>query len=130
MFEPTGESQSEETSAPSGPTGAEPSKSPTPSGPLVLPKAPPLVEPSRPTNGLAVASMIVALAGLATGICFLIGVILGHVALDQIRRSGERGESYAKTAITVGWIGTGLTVLVLIVGFLLYAFVKIMSQMS
>jgi hypothetical protein len=74
--------------------------------------------------------MIVALAGFATGICFLIGVILGHVALDQIRRSGEGGESYAKTAITVGWIGTGLTAFVLIAGFLLYAFVKIMSQMS
>lgn len=67
--------------------------------------------PPRPTNALALASMIVALAGIVTAIGFPIGAILGHVALKQVRETGEQGESYAKTGIIVGWIGTGLMVL-------------------
>lgn len=66
---------------------------------------------SRPTNGLALASMIVALAGIITCISFPIGAILGHVALKQVRENGQEGETYAKVGIIVGWIGTGLTLL-------------------
>jgi hypothetical protein len=68
----------------------------------------PYVVAARPTNGLALASMIVALAGLVSCIGFPVGAILGHVALRQVRQTGEQGESYAKTGIIVGWIGTAL----------------------
>jgi hypothetical protein len=67
--------------------------------------------PPRPTNAMALASMIVSLAGIVTAIGFPIGAVLGHVALKQVRESGEQGESYAKTGIIVGWIGTGLMAL-------------------
>jgi hypothetical protein len=60
---------------------------------------------------MALASMIVALAGLITCIGFPVGAILGHVALRQIRQTGEPGESYAKTGIILGWIGTGVGIL-------------------
>ena len=66
---------------------------------------------SRPTNGMALAAMICSLAGIVTCISFPIGAILGHIALKQVRETGEQGEGYAKTGIIVGWIGTGLAVL-------------------
>jgi hypothetical protein len=68
----------------------------------------PYMVAARPTNGMALASMIVALAGLISCIGFPVGAILGHVALKQVRQTGEQGESYAKTGIIVGWIGTAL----------------------
>jgi hypothetical protein len=66
---------------------------------------------ARPTNGMALAAMICALAGLVSCIGFPVGAVLGHIALKQVRETGEQGEGYAKTGIIVGWIGTGLTVL-------------------
>jgi len=59
---------------------------------------------------MALAAMIVALAGLVTCIAFPVGAVLGHVALKQVRQTGEQGEGYAKTGIIVGWIGTGLAI--------------------
>ncbi len=72
---------------------------------------PPYVVARPPTNGLAIAAMVCALAGLATAISFPVGAILGHIALRQLRERGEEGEGFAKTGIIVGWIGTGLYVL-------------------
>jgi hypothetical protein len=66
---------------------------------------------AKPTNGLAVAAMVCALAGFVVGISFPVGAILGHVARKQIRQTGEQGEGFALTGIIVGWIGTGLFVL-------------------
>jgi hypothetical protein len=66
---------------------------------------------ARPTNGLALASMIVSLAGIISCIGFPVGAILGHVALKQVRENNQEGETYAKVGIIVGWIGTGLGVL-------------------
>ena len=70
----------------------------------------PYVVAARPTNGMALAAMIVALAGLVTCIAFPVGAVLGHIALKQVRQTGEQGEGYAKTGIIVGWIGTGLAI--------------------
>ncbi|MEO3771433.1 DUF4190 domain-containing protein [Micromonospora sp. B9E7] len=64
------------------------------------------------TNGLAIASLVLALVGLTScGITAPIGAILGHVAQKQIRVSGEGGEGMAKAGIIVGWIITALMVL-------------------
>ncbi|WP_433117520.1 DUF4190 domain-containing protein [Micromonospora sp. CA-246542] len=66
----------------------------------------------RKTNGLAIASLVLALVGLTScGITAPIGAILGHVAQKQIRASGEDGEGMAKAGIIVGWIVTALMVL-------------------
>ncbi|WP_229402755.1 DUF4190 domain-containing protein [Micromonospora okii] len=66
------------------------------------------------TNGLAVAALVLALVGLASCITAPIGAIMGHVAMKQIRQTGEAGEGMAKAAIIVGWILTGLLALLII----------------
>jgi hypothetical protein len=64
-----------------------------------------------PTNTLSIVAMVLSLAGIITGITALVGAILGHVALGQIKRTGENGRQFALTAIIAGWIITGLGLL-------------------
>jgi hypothetical protein len=67
-----------------------------------------------PTNTLAIVAMVLSLAGIITGITAIVGAILGHVALGQIKRTGEGGRPLALTAIIAGWIITGLGLLIVI----------------
>jgi hypothetical protein len=62
----------------------------------------------RPTNGLAIASLVCSLAGIATCLSAPVGAILGHVARRQIRERGEAGDGMALAGIIIGWILTGL----------------------
>jgi hypothetical protein len=74
--------------------------------------------PSRPTNGMAIAAMVVSIVG-AIGLCayglggFIgaIGAILGHVSRRQIRRTGHGGDGMALAGIIVGWIATALFII-------------------
>jgi hypothetical protein len=63
---------------------------------------------NRPTNGMAIASLVCSLAGLAVFISAPVGAILGHIARRQIRETGEQGDGMALAGIIVGWIVTGL----------------------
>jgi hypothetical protein len=85
----------------------------TPSGPPGYGYPPPYpgpgypgYPPPAPTNGLAIASLVCSLAGLAVGISAPVGAILGHVARRQIRERGEQGDGMALAGIIVGWILT------------------------
>jgi hypothetical protein len=74
--------------------------------------------PARPTEGLAIASLVVACVGVL-GLCFwtvggvlgIVAAILGHVARRRIRVSGAGGEGMALAGIIVGWVTTGVAVL-------------------
>jgi hypothetical protein len=76
-----------------------------------------------PQNSMALTAMILALVGIATWITAPVGAILGHIALKQIRQTGESGEGMAKTGIIVGWVITGIGVLCCLgyVGFVVFA---------
>src|SRR3981189_499490 len=91
------------------------------------PRAPPTMPPSggtgytpttAPTNGLAVASLVSSIAGFVVcGIGFIVGVVLGYIAKNQIDQSGgtQQGPSMAVAGISIGWSGIGLGVLVLVI---------------
>jgi len=73
--------------------------------------------PPRSTNGLAVASLITSVAGLATFLCYgfgiaagVVGAIIGHMARRQIRSTGQDGAGLALAGIIVGWIATAIGV--------------------
>lgn len=61
---------------------------------------------------MAIAALVTTLAGgfFACGIGFLVGPILGMVALGQIKQSGESGRGMAIAGIVVGGIGLLLVV--------------------
>ncbi|MRH86064.1 DUF4190 domain-containing protein [Nocardia sp. SYP-A9097] len=79
--------------------------------------------PGLGTNGLAIASLIVSVLGLSTlFFCFLpigslVGLVLGVVALNQVKQSGQDGRGLAQGGIWVGAAGLALgIVLWLILG--------------
>ena len=65
--------------------------------------APGYLMPQRRTNGFAVASLIL---GLVTGT--LLAVVFGHVALSQIKRTGEGGRGMAIAGLVLGYIWTSV----------------------
>lgn len=73
---------------------------------------------SEPTNGIAIAALVVSIVG-AAGLCAyglggylgIVGAILGHVAGRQIRERGGQGAGMAKAGVIIGWIVTGIAVL-------------------
>lgn len=99
---------------PAGPYPAQPSYPATPYG-AAAPGYPAGYQPyayptNRGTNGLAIASLVTSLAGFATcGVTSIVGIILGVIALNQIRDSGQEGRGLALGGI---WAGVALIVLI------------------
>jgi hypothetical protein len=73
----------------------------------------PMGYPVRPTNQLAIASLVCACAQVF--FWFLTGipaVILGHIARRQIRQTGENGDGMALTGMILGYAGIVLGVII------------------
>jgi hypothetical protein len=68
--------------------------------------------PAQGTNGLAIASLAVGILWLS-GVGSILAVIFGHIALGQIRRTGERGRGLAIAGLVVGYVGIVTVVLVI-----------------
>lgn len=91
---------------------------------MTSPPAPPPVPPAgwapyqparrATTNGFAVASLVLGIAVLCTGIFgAILAVIFGNVALGRIdaAQGAEKGRGLAIAGIVLGWIGIALTAL-------------------
>jgi hypothetical protein len=69
--------------------------------------------PTRGTNGMAIASMVLGILWL-WWIGSVLALIFGYVARSQIRERYEGGNGMAVAGIVLGWIGVGTFVLVVI----------------
>jgi len=77
--------------------------------------------PSRRTNGMSIASMVVAIVGLITSPCYgipgiaigMVGAILGHVGRKQAKERDEDGGGMAVAGIAIGWIAVAAGVIAL-----------------
>ncbi|MDL5156795.1 DUF4190 domain-containing protein [Actinomycetospora termitidis] len=67
-----------------------------------------------PTNGLAIASLVLSLLSFFFGITAVGGVICGHIARRQIRERGENGDGLALAGLIIGYIFIGLFVLAVV----------------
>ncbi|MFI0450977.1 DUF4190 domain-containing protein [Actinomadura sp. 6N118] len=60
------------------------------------------------TNALAIGSLIAGIVGILAG-CVLIvpiaAIVLGHLALSQIKKTGEAGLGLAITGLVLGYVG-------------------------
>lgn len=102
--------------APQGYGGPAPYGGPVPYGAAPYGYGPPFVPPP-PNEGMALASLLTSVIGLATAaFCYLpilacpVGAVLGHVALGRIARNGTQGRGLALAGVIVGWIGTAILV--------------------
>lgn len=59
------------------------------------------------TNVLAIVSLVTSVVGLG-----IVGIVTGHIARGQIRRSGEAGDGLALAGLIIGYVVTILEVLV------------------
>ncbi len=62
----------------------------------------------RPTNGMAIASLICAFVFAPLGIVF------GHISLSQIKRSGEEGHGLAVAGLVISYVITVGTILLMV----------------
>lgn len=67
----------------------------------------------RPTNGMAIASLVLGVLWI-TWLGSILALIFGYIARGQIRERGESGDGMAIAGIILGWIGIGTLVLFLI----------------
>ncbi|UFS59368.1 DUF4190 domain-containing protein [Subtercola endophyticus] len=62
------------------------------------------------TNVLAIVSLVVSIVGFT-----IIGIILGFVALSQIKRTGESGRGLALAGIIIGFVELVLGIILFVV---------------
>jgi len=72
----------------------------------------------RPTNGLAIAAMVLGIVWL-WWLGSILALIFGFVALKQIKERHESGRGMAVAGIVLGCLGIGVGVVVLFLAFLL-----------
>jgi Domain of unknown function (DUF4190) len=65
----------------------------------------PYVQPAAPTNTMAILSLVFAFVFAPLAIVF------GHMAKKQIKQTGEGGDGLATAGLVMGYIFTGLAVL-------------------
>jgi predicted histidine transporter YuiF (NhaC family) len=64
--------------------------------------------------GLMCLSPILCGIGMLPFIGWLVAIITGHLALGEIKRSGEKGHGMAVAGLVLGYTGFGLTILLVI----------------
>lgn len=74
---------------------------------------------ARPTNGVAIASLVVSILAVAGLACYglggylgLVGAVLGHVSRRQIRQQGGDGDGMALAGVIMGWLAAAIALLV------------------
>jgi hypothetical protein len=84
----------------------------TPAGAMsaVAPVSAGLAPNETRTNTLALLALIFGVLGSA-----VLPIVLGHIALSQIARTGEQGRGMAIAGIVLGWIASAAIVVILII---------------
>jgi uncharacterized membrane protein len=96
---------------------------PAPPEPPLPPSAPPpATSPPAPGKGLAIASLVCSLVGFVPylQIGAVVGIILGFVALNQMKGTAGEGKPFAKWGVILGFVSVGLYVLCCVIWFLIY----------
>lgn len=91
-------------STPENETPAQPAAPAAPTAPA----AQPTVVQAAPTNTLAIITIIAAF------VLPLAGIITGHIALKQLKTSGESGHALAKWGLILSYVFVGIGVVVFI----------------
>ena len=71
--------------------------------------------PRQPTNGLAGGSLVCSVVGLLMPLLLIPGVIMGHIARDQIRTRNERGDGMALAGLVIGYLGAAFWALIIVI---------------
>lgn len=75
--------------------------------------------PARPTNSLALVSLILSIVGWFTIVTAIGGIICGHIARRQIRRTGEGGAGMALWGLIIGYAAVAIVLVSVVVSVVL-----------
>lgn len=77
--------------------------------------------PAQKMNVLALVSMICGIAGLIIlpFLASVAAIVMGHIAVSQLKRSQEQGKGMAITGLVLGYSGIGLWLVIVVVSFVL-----------
>ena len=116
-------------SEPPAPVGPQPSTTVPHHAPPAYP-GPLAGAASRPTNQMAIVSLVAAIASfvMLPVIGAVVAVITGHLARSQIRRTGEDGNGLAVAGLILGYIHLALGVIALL--FILVVFFGILGLVA
>ena len=71
---------------------------------------------TKPTNTMALIGFVLSLCGFVVGpLAAVAGIVLGHIGLNQIKKTGEQGHGLGVAALIMGYIQVALIALVLVV---------------
>jgi Domain of unknown function (DUF4190) len=65
--------------------------------------------PARPTSGMAITAFVLSLLGGA-----ILAVIFGHIALNDINKTGKDGKGLAIAGLVIGYIQCAIWTLIII----------------
>lgn len=65
--------------------------------------------PVQRTNGLAIAALVTSF------FIGVLGIILGFIAMNQIKKSGEGGRGMALAGVIIGFVSVGFWIIYIIV---------------
>lgn len=71
------------------------------------------------TNSLAIVALVLSLSGFIVGLTAIGGIVCGHLALAQIKRTGEAGRGMALAGVIIGYCLVGIGVL-LVLGYIIF----------
>jgi hypothetical protein len=69
----------------------------------------PAFAPAPPTNGMAIAALVAALLFAP------LGIIFGHIARSQIKRTGEGGRGLATAGLILGYLFTIIPIVIVVI---------------
>ena len=72
--------------------------------------------PVAPWNVLSIVSLVTSVIGLS-----LVGIITGHIALSQIKKTGEQGRVLAIIGLVLGYLWLVGTIIFIIFWFTIFA---------
>lgn len=70
------------------------------------------------TNILAIVSLVTSIIGLG-----IVGIITGHIGMNQIKKTGEQGHGLALAGLILGYFQVAAGIIVLIIFFVMFAIV-------
>jgi hypothetical protein len=73
------------------------------------------------TNVLSIVSLVLGIVSYFTGLFLGIGAIItGHIALGQLKKSGDKGRGFAIAGLILGYLGVlaGIVVTILLISFI------------
>jgi uncharacterized membrane protein len=73
-----------------------------------------VVRASNPTNGMAIASMVLGIVWVYW-IGSILALVFGYVALGQIKHRGQQGRGMALAGVVLGWVAIGTLIAVIVI---------------